>query len=158
MINIKQKNGITLVSLIITIVIMGMLSAIALTVSTNLTQKASDSKLISDLEVIQQAILQQYSKYKLTKDNSNLLGIKCNLQEVQDIATNLGINLVDIPDNYSNKEYYRLDMAALKHMKIDNITDEYIVNYISGEVINITVKRTSDNKPLYTKANSFVLK
>ncbi|MCI9015657.1 MAG: type II secretion system protein [Clostridia bacterium] len=156
MINIKQKNGITLVSLIITIVIMGILSAIAITVSTNLTQKASDSKLISDLEVIQQAILQQYSKYKLTKDNSNLLGIKCNLQEVQDIATNLGINLVDIPDNYSNKEYYRLDMAALKHMKIDNITDEYIVNYISGEVINITVKRTSDNKPLYTKANSFV--
>ena len=156
MINIKQKNGITLVSLIITIVIMGILSAIAITVSTNLTQKASDSKLISDLEVIQQAILQQYSKYKLTKDNSNLLGIKCNLQEVQDIATNLGINLVDIPDNYSNKEYYRLDMAALKHMKIDYITDEYIVNYISGEVINITVKRTSDNKPLYTKANSFV--
>ena len=54
MINIKQKNGITLVSLIITIVIMGILSAIAITVSTNLTQKASDSKLISDLEVIQQ--------------------------------------------------------------------------------------------------------
>ena len=54
-----------------------------------------------------------------------------------------------------HKDYYKLDKTALEQIGIKDATDEYVVNYISGEVMNITVKKTTNNAPLYTKANSF---
>lgn len=69
--------------------------------------------------------------------------------------SSLGVTLVSIPDTYSNKDYYKLDKASLLEIGITNTDDEFIVNYISGEVINITKMTTSENNALYVRANSF---
>ena len=104
--------------------------------------------------MVQHAILEQYVKFETTKDVVYLVGNKLEKSEVDQIAQELDITLVEIPDTYENKDYYKLDKASLKEIGIQNTDDEYIVNYISGEVINITSKK-NDNKPLYTKADNF---
>lgn len=152
----KSENGITLISLSITMIILLILGGISLTVGNNMIEEAQDKKLTSELNMVQHAILEQYAKYKTTKDISYIkVGNKMELAEVKNIANSIGIELVNIPDSYSNKDYYKLDKLSLLKIGIENTEDEYIVNYISGEVINNTKKHTSDNKALYVRANSF---
>lgn len=151
----KSQKGITMVSLVITLIVLVILSGIGINFGLNGVNSSIDSKLTSELMIVQQAVLQQYTKYQTVKDTSILVGNKLELEEVQSIAQELGITLVNIPDRYSNKDYYKLDKASLLEIGIKDSNDEYIVNYISGEVINITKKVTSKNEALYIKANSF---
>lgn len=152
----KNNKGITLISLVITIIVLLILSGIGLTMGTNMISTSQDKKLISELNMVQHAILEQYAKYQATKDLSYIkVGNKMELADVKKIASNIGIELVNIPDTYSNKDYYKLDKLSLLKIGIENTEDEYIVNYISGEVINNTKKHTNDNKALYVRANSF---
>lgn len=152
----ESNKGITLISLVITMIVLLILGGISLTVGNNMIEEAQDKKLTSELNMVQHAILEQYAKYKTTKDTSYIkVGNKMELAEVKNIANSIGIELVNIPDSYSNKDYYKLDKLSLLKIGIENTEDEYIVNYISGEAINNTKKYTSDNKALYVRANSF---
>lgn len=152
----KSNKGVTLISLVITIIVLLILSGIGITMGTNMISTSQDKKLISELNMVQHAILEQYAKYQTTKDTSYIkIGNKMELADVKDIASNMGIELANIPDSYSNKDYYKLDKLSLLKIGIENTEDEYIVNYISGEVINNTKKHTNDNKALYVRANSF---
>lgn len=151
----KTQKGITLVSLVITIIILLIISSIGINFGINGINSTKDSKLESELNMVQHAVLEQYTKYKTIKDIAYLVGNKVSEEQLNGITEELGITLVNIPNTYSNKEYYKLDKASLKEIGIQDTNDEYIINYISGEVINITKKRLSDNTPLYTKANSF---
>lgn len=153
----KSNKAITLISLVITIIVLLILSGIGLTMGTNMISTSQDKKLISELNMVQHAILEQYAKYQTTKDSSYIkVGNKMELADVKNIASNMGIELVNIPDSYSNKDYYKLDKFSLLKIGIENTDDEYIVNYISGEVINNTKKYTKDNKALYVRADSFL--
>lgn len=150
---IKQK-GITIISLVITVIILVIISGIGITMGTNAIKSSKDNQLVSELSMVQHAVLEQYTKYQTTKDITYLVGNKVELEEMNQIAKNLNITLVNIPQKYTNKDYYRLDKASLLQIGIENTDDEYIVNYISGEVINMTQKTTS-NTALYVRANSF---
>lgn len=155
MYKLKTQKGITIVSLVITIIILLIISSIGINFGINGINSTKDSKLEAELNMVQHAILEQYAKYKTTKDIVYLVGNKVSEEQLKDITSELGITLVNIPDTYSNKDYYKLDKASLNEIGIRDTYDEYIVNYISGEVINITQKKLSNNNPLYTKASSF---
>lgn len=152
---VNKEKGITIVALVITIVVLLILSAVSINMGIQGIQSVQDSKLTAELEMVQHAVLEQYTKYKTTKDSSYLVGNKITNVEANSFANEMGVNLVNIPNTYSNKDYYKLDKESLKDMGIKDSNDEYIINYISGEVMNITVKKTSNNNPLYTKANNF---
>lgn len=151
----KEQRGITMISLVVTIVVLIIISGIGITMGTNAIKTSQDSKLTSELMMVQHAILEQYTKYQTTKDITYLVGNKIEREEVKNIAESLGVTLVSIPENYSHQDYYRLDKASLLEIGIQDTDDEYIVNYISGEVINITKKTTSNQNALYVRANSF---
>ena len=150
-----QQKGITIISLVITIILLLILSSIGIGVGINSIKSTTDSVLTSELIMVQHATLEQYTKYKKTNDKAYLVGNKMNIEEVKDIANQMGISLVNIPNTYENSDYYKLDKASLIEMGIQNSKDEYIINYITGEVFNITQKATSNHQPLYVKANSF---
>lgn len=154
--NMKKKDGITIVALVITIVVLLIMSGIGINIGMESMKSVQDSKLVSELEMVQHAILEQYIKYKTTKDESHLLGLKMEITAVKQIANEIGVNLVEIPETQNNSDYYRLDKASLIELGITKTNDEYIINYISGEVINITQKKTSKHIPLYVKSNSFI--
>lgn len=150
----KEQDGITIISLVITVVVLIILSGIGIKIGTDSIKSSKDGALASDLAMVQHAVLEQYTKYQTTKDITYLVGNKVAKEEMTQIAKDLNITLANIPQNYSNKDYYRLDKASLLEIGIENTDDEYIVNYISGEVINMTQKTTSDTA-LYIRANSF---
>lgn len=155
MYNLKNCKGITMVSLVVTVAVLLIVTMVSINFGLTGISETNDAKLTSELQIVQHAILEQYTKYKITKDHVYLVGNKITDEEANQIANEIGVVLVDIPDTYSNQDYYRLDKASLTAIGIQDSTDEYIINYISGEVINITKKKTSKNVPLYTKANSF---
>ena len=156
MYNYKNSKGITMITLAITILVLLVLAFVGGTIGINNIRNTKDYKLSSELQMVQHAVLEQYTKYKTTKDATYLLGNKVSTSEVETIANEIGVTLVTIPDTYSNKDYYRLDKASLTALGIKESTDEYIINYTSGEVINITFKTLSNGEPLYTRANSFL--
>lgn len=151
----KKQEGITMVTLVVTVVVLLIISGIGVNFGIDAIKTSKDNKLTSELMIVQHAILEQYTKYKTTKDVTYLVGNKMTKEEVSTITSSLGITLASIPDTYSNKDYYKLDKASLLEIGISNTDDEYIVNYISGEVINITKKTDSNNNALYVRATSF---
>lgn len=151
----KEEKGITMVSLIVTVILLLILSTIGINMGISGINSIKDSKLNAELEMVQHAVLEQYTKYKTTRDSVYLVGNKITKEEVSNFANEMGVTLANIPDTYSNKDYYKLDKEALEAIGIKDSTDEYVINYVSGEVMNITVKKSNNNSPLYTKANSF---
>lgn len=151
----KKEKGITMVVLVVTIVLLLILSTISINIGISSINSTKDAKLMVELEIVRHAILEQYTKYKTTKDSVYLVGKKITNDEAVNYANEMGVILVTIPDTYSNKDYYLLDKDSLNSIGIENSTDEYVVNYVSGEVMNITVKKSNNNSPLYTKAISF---
>lgn len=151
-----NEKGITMVAIIITVIVLLILAGVSINVGLNGMESVENSKLASELNMVQHAVLQQYTKYKTTKDISYIeLGQKITQKQANQYAEELGVTLVNIPDTYSNKDYYLLDKESLSSIGIQDSNYEYIINYISGEVMNITIKKTSNNSPLYIKANSF---
>lgn len=151
----NEEKGITLVSLVIAFVLLLILSLVTINMGISGINSAKDSKLNAELQMVQHAVLEQYTKYKTTKDSVYLVGNKITKEEAEKLANEMGVTLVNIPDTYLDKDYYKLDKLALEAIGINDSTDEYVINYVSGEVMNITVKKSSNDSPLYTKANSF---
>ena len=152
----NTEKGITVVALAVMILILSLISGVGLYLGKEAITQTKDSKLSAELNMVQHAVLEQYTKYKTTRDVDNLVGQKIDKTEVQAIATKIGVTLVNIPTTYSNADYYKLNKQSLEKIGITNSEDEYIVNYVSGEVINITLEKDNSNNPLYVKANSFI--
>jgi Tfp pilus assembly protein PilE len=153
---INNKKGVTMIGLGVLIVVMVILTGVGIIYGVNTVKTAKDKQAYSELLMVQHAVLEQYTKFETTKDISYLLGHKMDLTEVQNtVYQQAGVILVNIPQNYSNKDYYRLDKSALLEMGITDTDDEFIVNYISGEVYNLTQATTSDGNALYVTTNSF---
>lgn len=153
---INTQKGITLVALAVMIAVLSLISGVGLYLGKEAITQTKDSKLSTELNMVQHAVLEQYTKYKTTRDIDNLVGQKMDTEEVQTIASRIGVSLVNIPNTYSNADYYKLNKQSLEKIGITNSEDEYIVNYVSGEVINITLEKDNSNNPLYVKANSFI--
>ncbi len=153
----KNQKGVTIVSLVITVIVLMIVAGIGVKVGTDQITKTKDNTVVSELSMVQHAILEQYTKYKTTKNANYLVGNMVSGEELNSITSTLGVTLVTIPSSYSEKEraYYKLDKASLLEIGIKNTDDEYVVNYISGEVMNITKKATSEGNALYVRAKSF---
>lgn len=156
MFGVNKEKGITLVALAVMIAVLSLISGVGLYLGKEAITQTKDSKLSAELNMVQHAVLEQYTKYKTTRDINNLVGQKLDISEVQTVATKIGVTLVNIPTTYSNADYYKLNKQSLEKIGITNSEDEYIVNYVSGEVINITLEKDNSNNPLYIRANSFI--
>lgn len=154
----KNQKGITLISLVITIIILLILASISIYTGTNNVKESRDSAVKTELQFVQQAVLQKYAKYKLTGDKSILPGnpypdfTKLN-EIISQINEKTKVTIVLKDENANN--YYLLDKNSLQALGITNTEDEYIVNYTTGEVINKTRLSTFKSKePLYIYGRS----
>lgn len=172
---IENNKGITLMALIITIIVLTILTGIGIGVSTGMRGNINESKeamATAELSKIQQAVLENYIKYKQLNQERFLYGVKITFAEAKTEFENLGLNgnetlKVSSYDGISEADpslfYYKLDKMHLKEMGLQNINNnnEYIVNYSSGEVFNITQKKTASGNVLYVeskKVNSEYIK
>lgn len=149
----KENKGITLISLIVTMVVMSII--LAITVATmkkdnNTVKETKSSMKTYELQEIQQVVFENYIKYIQTKNEDYLVGTKCtSAAQLTQYETELGITFKE-KSEYGN--YYFLDSTeALDKLEISNTKDKFIVNYKTGEVLNYTTKKTSDGEVLYIK-------
>ena len=155
--NIRKNEGITLVTLVVTVVLLLIISGISITGTLRGHKETEEASQISELNMIQHAILERYTKAQLTKET--LPGTKMNISEVQKIIDEINdnsgenINLKDLKD-LKGAEYKQLSTADLENLGVTKEDDTFIVNYKTGEVINASKKVTKSGKALYIYAKN----
>lgn len=148
----KEKKGITLVTLVITVIIMLILTGITIYLGVDEIEQARERQLLTEVEMVSHAVYEAYVGYQKTKNETYLVGEIISKEVANILANEMGVILVSIPSDYAEveKAYYRLTPADLEKIGIQKSEDNYIVNYASGEVMNETQKMTQSGKALYT--------
>lgn len=141
--NKKTMHGITLISLIITIVVMIILAAFSLNFGLDYKKDVNENKCKADLLLVQQAVQRQYLKYKTAGDENIKKGTH---NPSLSFCSELGLNL--------NGDYYELGPRNLEEIGVERASDTYIVDYETCEVINktqIVEKHNSNISEVYLK-------
>lgn len=153
---IKNEKGITLVALVITIMVLLVLAGIGINLGFDSVKKARDTKLASELNMVQHAILETYTKYQVQAQvvEQDLPGTKITdygQVELKAFEFTDLLKVTSYTENMNNDEYYyELSTASdFKTLGITENEDTYIVNYKTGEVMNITTPKKSDKVLLY---------
>ncbi len=153
----KENNrGVTLIALAITIIVLLIISGITIIAGSYNAERTKDNKLLSEIIMVQNAVLQRKTKADLINGHypgQKLTEIGIDIDEIitrlnSEIAT--GNEPVEKKDN--NKDNYYLlsnENGGIKELNIKKAEDEYIVNYVTGEVINYTNCVTREGKPVY---------
>ena len=152
MINLKNNKGITLTALVITIIVLIIVAGVSIYSGTNSIDTAGEQIMLSELEQIKHFVGEAYINYKKTQNVNYLVGTKITDEQAKSLATSIEVNLISIPDSYNTDEkaYYRLTPSELEKLGVKNSKSTYVVNYLTGEVINETVKKTKSGEALYT--------
>ena len=171
---IKNQNGITLVTLVITILVLLILASASLNMTFTEIDNVRNDKLKAELGIVRQAVVEQYQKAEalgktgVSKSEEQLdIWVGTRISTSEDIVFPEGLIAIlrenGLEDNenaymftynensWENQEdlYYRLNKENLQTLGIDKSEHEYIVNYKTGEVYNETQKVTFDNELLY---------
>ena len=151
--NIRRNDGITIITLVITIVLLLIISGISITGMLRGHEETEEVSQIAELNMIQHAALEKYTKAQLTLTKETLPGTVIDKDEVdriiEEINTESGENI-----SLKGTEYKQLDKMDLENLGIEKEDDIYIINYKTGEVINKTKKVTKSGKALYIYAKN----
>lgn len=157
---VKSQKGITLMALVVTIIVLLIIAGIGIgEIAGNAgdINQTEDAMVLSELKKVQQAVLETYIKYKQLGNDKVLIGTRVDYSIAQEELTKIknGEYLKANSDqNMVEYRYYKLDKKQLNDLGLYNIhnNDEYIVNYSTGEVFNITQKKTAKRDILYVYA------
>ena len=165
----KKNNGVTLISLVITILVLGILAGVAIVSTRTTVNDVKDSQFNTELGIVRQAITEQYGKAMAVKQVkvpvseepvSFFVGERItdfydiDLPEQSSIIANADVNefynnMTSYSCEYQEDFYYRLSPAVLEQIGINDTQDNYIVNYSTGEVYNESEQVNSLDELLY---------
>ena len=146
---IKRESGITMLVLVITIIILAIISAVLINYSVIGTRESKDKKMLANLEAVQHAVFERAEQYKITEDESLIIGVNA-------IKPSVSIDWAEDGKYWSTpirfEQYLLIDESDQKELGVEN-TDgsKYIVNYYTGEVFDNTNIKTSAGRALYIK-------
>lgn len=133
--NKLNQKGITIISLIITIIVMLILASITIYTGNNVIKQAKLQTINTNMMLIQVKVKTIAEQAKFNKDTSNYSGnVLTNVSNNKKIEELVNNGLID-----DKGKYYLLSSGDLYNMglqKID-IEDGYVVNYDTEEVIYV---------------------
>ena len=141
-----KNRGITLVTLVVTIVVMLILSGITITGSYSLIRKAELENLKTNMLLIQAKTKTALEEYNFSKDESKLIGTKVE-EEDSDIISKL--NKIGIND--INNWYY-LEQTDFQEMSLSDVKpaeNEYFLVEFNKENLDVEILYTAG----YTENN-----
>lgn len=144
--NMRKNEGITLIVLVITVILLLIISGISITGTMREKTDTEDIVQFSELSMVQHAILERYTKSQLTKESLPgmlLDNLELNLI-IEEIENEAGGNI-----DLKGGKYFELSKFDLENLGITDEDDVFIVNYNTGEVINKTQKITKSGRVLY---------
>lgn len=149
----KNEDGITLVALAVMIIIIVVIASVTIYSGTNSIQDTKQKRLKIELDIVQHAVLENYTKYKILNDTKYLVGTP--LTSIDEIPfTRYKYLLLNIDNAFkegalAEDKYYKLDTDKMEEMGLENPTFKYIVCYKTGEVMNSEVFVTANDELLY---------
>lgn len=129
---IKEK-GITLISLVITIIVMLIIAGTVTVSSLDSVRSAKRTAFITELEMIQEKVNTIYEKRKLNSEDVTYydsLG--------QDISNVEQSTLDVILDGIETDGYRYFSRENLKQLDLDNIEQDVIINFNTKDVASVT--------------------
>lgn len=171
---IKEENGITLIALVLTIVLLVSIVAVSINYAYDGISYGEEKKILTELEEVQQAVMQKYIEIKqLNKDTEESSYIdyakKLDISTINKYANILKNTYTDESTVDASKYYYGLTKSNLNELGIDikkDINEKkymikadgdivlYIVNFYYGEILNVyyseNYKTSYSNRNLYT--------
>lgn len=139
----KNSKGITLVSLVITIIILMLITSVTVYTGTNVIKQVTLQNVNTDMMLIKAKVKTMEEQAKFNKDNSNYKGTP-----LIDVHDNKKIGkLVDEEIVEDITKYYLLSKEDLNSMGLEkiDIADGYLVNYESEEIIYVRGLKKDDN-------------
>lgn len=139
----KNSKGITLVSLVITIIILMLITSVTVYTGTNVIKQVTLQNVNTDMMLIKAKVKTMEEQAKFNKDNSNYKGTP-----LIDVHDNKKIDkLVDEETVEDITKYYLLSKEDLNSMGLEkiDIADGYLVNYESEEIIYVRGLKKDDN-------------
>lgn len=133
-----NEKGITMVTLVITVIVLIIITSIGIATGTDIIKKADLQNINTNMMLIQAKVKTISEQAKFNKDTSNYKGTK-----LTDITGNEQIDKLQITDK---ENCYLLSQADLNEMGLEKITidDGYIVNYNTNEVMYVKGFETAD--------------
>lgn len=123
MIKIKTKKGVTLVSLVMTIIILSILSTITITTIKSSNNVAPYNKMIADINLLEDKILIYYNKNGEVPKKDNTYSTEgttyyeIDLSKLENVTLNFGTDESDEDDRYfvnnSLEVYYKKGIKKL---------------------------------------------
>lgn len=144
--NVRKNKGITLITLVITMVLLLLIAGISITGTLRGHEETKEATQISELNIIQHALYERYTRAALTKEE--LPGTVVEISEVETLINEIN-SLSGQSINLKGTEYKELNASDLEKLGIEKEDDTFIVNYKTGEVINKSQKVTKSGKALY---------
>lgn len=149
----KHDKGITMVALVITIIVLLILASVSIIGATASKNEAKENIALSELQMVQHAALERYTKVTLTGEKypgTVYTTIEQVKSDVSSIASEITFDTKT--DKEGNTNYYLVAPSELAELGITNTEDTYIINYTRGEVINKTKQKTTEGTTLYVCA------
>lgn len=159
---IKNKKGVTLVVLVITVIVLIIIAGISIQFGREAINDVRNKKVMTELSNVQQAIFERYTLLKSAGADEKIAEFKTNDVDLDEDINRpkelLGTRIVDIndledygftkyevtyyTDMFFEEYYYLLDKSDLDKIGINSekVSDKsysYIVNYSTGEVFDI---------------------
>lgn len=145
----KEQKGVTLIALVVMIIVIIVIATVTTYSGVSTLQDSKEKKMIVELEMIQHATLEVYTKYKTVGLESYLLGEELTKDRIPTEYLSFINSTAFLTTAKKDEKYYLLNEETLKEMSITNCDYTYIVNYGSGEVMNNEVPETASGKILY---------
>lgn len=139
----KNSKGITLVSLVITIILLMLITSVTVYTGSNVIKQVNLQNVNTDMMLIKAKVKTMEEQAKFNKDNSNYKGTP-----LIDVHDNKKIDkLVDEGIVEDITKYYLLSREDLNSMGLEkiDIADGYLVNYESEEIIYVRGLKKDDN-------------
>ena len=155
--NMRDEKGITMSTLIITVIILTLLAGIIVTTGQSgkelVRETENDIKAV-ELSNIQNAVLEDYIKYKKTNNDDGIVGNELSYSDarkkIHSVSKDIELKARQSTNNI--EKYYLLEPEDVDKLGIKGVEDTYVVNYSTGEVANVSSKKDNKGHPLYIYA------
>lgn len=130
----KKENGITLASLVITIIVLIILASVTTYSGLGTVRSSKFTKFRQELEIVQAEVDMLYEKYIDVEEpiitNRNMT------PEEQEYANNT-FKEMGITDEKEKKKYQLFDKEVFESLGVDGIEGKYLVNIKKRDVISL---------------------
>ncbi len=128
----KNTSGITLLSLVITIIVLIIITGVAVSAGISSIKSAKMTSFMTELEMIQEKVNTIYEKRKLNEED-----IAYYSSLGQDISVVDSSKLVNVLNEISKEGYRYFSKEDLRKLDLDNVSQDVIINFETRDVASV---------------------